>query len=125
MANLNTHEAHILKKIQRQWHGTLKSYLIGFVLSLLLTAFSFFLVSKNLFSRDILRYLVGGFALLQAFIQLIFFLHVGQEAKPRFETITLVFTIAILVIIVVGSLFIMDDLDERMMPGMNMHDMQY
>lgn len=123
MVSTKIHDTNVLKKIQRQWHGTLRAYLIGFVLSLLLTALSFFLVVKQSFAREFLLYLIACFAFLQATIQMIFFLHIGQEAKPRFETITLIFTLVILVVIVVGSLWVMNDLDERMMPGMNMHEM--
>lgn len=110
----------ILQHIQKEWHGTLTHYIIGFVFSLLLTTISFFIVIQRPFSEDILKYTVVGLAFLQAIIQLVFFLHVGKEVKPRLEMITLFFTVLILVIVVVGSIWVMNDLNSRMMPEMNM-----
>lgn len=107
-----------LHEIQKEWHGSLTSYLVGFFCSLLFTALSFGLVIGGILSGHALVYVLIGLAVLQAGVQAVFFLHVGQESKPRWETITLCFTILVLFIIVVGSLWIMHDLNERMMPGM-------
>ncbi len=95
-----------LKQIKKEWHGTLKSYLIGFTVSLILTIISFSL-------RD--KVMIAGFALTQAVCQLFLFLHLGSEAKPRWETIVFYFIFLILLIIVLGSLWIMFDLNRRMM----------
>jgi len=108
-----------LKEIKKEWHGTYKSYLIGFSLSLILTCISFSLVVGDLLSGQNLVYTVLGLAILQAIVQLLLFLHVGQEAKPRWETIIFCFTVMVLLIVVVGSLWIMNDLEQRMMTGMN------
>ena len=37
-----------LNEIKKEWHGTLKSYVIGFIASLILTAISFSLVITSL-----------------------------------------------------------------------------
>lgn len=108
-----------LKEIQKEWHGTLKSYMIGFLASFLLTAISFSLVITRLFSEQILIYTIIGLAIVQAIAQLLFFLHIGQEeAKPRWASIVFCFTVLILLIVVIGSLWIMYDLNDRMMPDM-------
>ena len=109
-----------LKEIQKEWHGTLKSYVIGFFACLLLTAASFFLVSYQVLSSQNLIYTILGLATVQGIVQLLLFLHVGQEVKPRWETLALCFTVLILLVIVVGSLWIMFDLNGRMMPDMDM-----
>jgi cytochrome o ubiquinol oxidase operon protein cyoD len=108
-----------LKEIQKEWHGTLKSYVIGFLASFLLTAISFSLVITRLFSEQTLIYAIICLAILQAIVQLLFFLHIGQEeAKPRWASIVFCFTVLILLIVVIGSLWIMYDLNDRMMPDM-------
>lgn len=107
-----------LKEIKKEWHGTLKSYVIGFVASLLLTGASFFLVLTKFFSEQILIYTIISFALAQAIFQLRFFLHLGQEAKPRWQRLIFYFMVLILLIIVIGSLWIMNDLNNRMMLDM-------
>ena len=107
-----------LKEIQKEWHGTYKSYAIGFLSSILLTVISFSLVITKTLSGPPLVYAIIGLAIIQAMVQLLFFLHVGQEAKPRWETIAFGFMVMVLLIVVIGSLWIMNDLNERMMPDM-------
>lgn len=110
-----------LKETLREWHGTLQSYTVGFVASLLLTLASFLLVTAGLLPKPILHYTIFALALVQATCQLLFFLHLGQEAKPRWETFTFYFMVLVLLIIVLGTLWIMYDLDERVMPHMKGH----
>lgn len=107
-----------LKEIQKEWHGTLSSYVIGLIASLVLTVISFSLVAFRLYSEQTLVYTIVGFALVQALFQLRFFLHVGQEAKPRWETLVFYFMVLILLIIAIGSLWIMFDLNNRVMTDM-------
>jgi len=107
-----------LKEVQKEWHGSYKSYAIGFAASLLLTGTSFALVATKLFSPHILAYTIISLALLQAVCQLRFFLHLGQEAKPRWETVIFFSMVVILLIIVIGSLWIMFDLNDRVMSHM-------
>lgn len=113
------HEELSLKEIQKEWHGTYKAYLIGFIASLLLTAASFYIVLDRLFSGPILVYAILGLGFIQAVVQLLFFLHLGQEAKPRWETVVFLFMVMVLLIIVLGSLWIMYDLNDRVMAGMS------
>jgi len=48
-----------------------------------------------------------------------FFLHVGEEAKPRWEIISFYFMVVVLFIVVLGTLWIMFDLNTRVMSGMD------
>lgn len=109
-----------LQEVQAEWHGTGRAYLIGFLASLLWTALSFSLVVMQWLSGPLLVYTLIGLALTQAIFQLLFFLHVGQEAKPRWETLVFYFMVLILIVIAVGSLWIMSDLNDRVMSNMNM-----
>jgi cytochrome o ubiquinol oxidase operon protein cyoD len=107
-----------LEEIKKEWHGSYKSYAIGFLCSLVLTAVSFYLVIGQLLTGKILFVALIGLAILQASVQLIFFLHLGQEAKPRWETLIFNFMLLILFIVAGGTLWIMYDLDERLMKPM-------
>jgi cytochrome o ubiquinol oxidase subunit IV len=104
-----------LREMKKEWHGSYKAYAIGFFASLILTSLSFLLVVNEMFTPRILIYSLTGLALSQAVVQLIFFLHLGQEAKPRWETVVFFFMFSILIIIAGGTLWIMHDLDERTM----------
>jgi cytochrome o ubiquinol oxidase subunit IV len=96
-------------------HGSLKSYIIGFILSLLLTIIPFTLVINHMLK---LEYLIGAvviLAIMQLFVQLIFFLHLGSESKPRWNLTAFVFSVIIVAILVAGSLWIMYNLNYNMM----------
>ena len=107
-----------LPEIQKKWQGTIKAYLFGFLSSFLLTSLAFFIVYFDLAKETNLIFILIGLALLQAVIQLIFFLHVGQEAGPKWENLIFFFMLIILITVVLLSFWIMNDLDERMMPNM-------
>lgn len=107
-----------LKNCQKKWHGSAKTYAVGFSFSLILTCLSFSLVVFDLLQNRTLVVSLIALALIQALVQLIFFLHIGQEAKPKWETIAFCFTFAVILVIVLGTLWIMNDLNDRMMPPM-------
>ena len=107
--------SHNLKDTQKQWHGSFRAYMIGFFSSLLLTGTSFALVIWKIFSDHFLIYAIVSLALVQAFIQLRFFLHVGEEDKPKWESLIFYFIAFILLIITLGTLWIMHDLNRRVM----------
>lgn len=108
-------EERSLKEVQKEWHGTLRSYVIGFFASLVLTTLSFFLVISKAISGDGLIYSLVGLGLIQAVMQLIFFLHLGQEEKPKWQSLIFYFMLLVLFIIAGGSLWIMRDLHHRVM----------
>ncbi len=106
----NSHEQH-------QEHGapTLKGYIIGFGLSLVLTMTAYFAVANKWSSGSALMALIVTLAITQLIVQLTFFLHLGQENKPRWNQTTFWFAILVLVIVVFGSLWIMRNLNYRTM----------
>lgn len=111
------------KETLKEWHGTYRSYAIGFIASLLLTFTSFALVHYQLISGHTLIIILIALALVQAFFQLRYFLHLGEEPKPRWETHIFFLMALLLIIIVIGSLWVMHDLEVRTMPNMEqMHD---
>ena len=109
-----------LKEMKKEWHGSVKAYAIGFTASLLLTSASFLLVITNTLTGRTLEWTLVALAMAQAVFQLLFFLHVGQEAKPKWETVVFAFMLLLLSIVAVGSLWVMDDLKERVMSDMTM-----
>lgn len=100
--------------------GTTKSYVIGLILSLLLTFASFFTVSKQWLQGYPLYITIGVLAIVQMVVQLVCFLHVGREGKPHWNTLSFAFMFLVMVVIVGGSLWIMYNLSERVMPTMEM-----
>jgi cytochrome o ubiquinol oxidase subunit IV len=95
--------------------GTLRSYITGFVVSILLTLVSFVSVSGHLFSSSELFSLILILAMIQFTVQLIFFLHLGRDKKPLFNLVVFSATLGMVLIIVGGSVWIMNHLNNNMM----------
>lgn len=102
--------------------ATLGLYISGFVLSMLFTLTAFGLVEEHVqslhtvFSHPFLIGATAVLALAQFLAQLYFFLHLGRETKPRWKLLVLGFMILVVLIIVVGSIWIMYNLNYRMSP---------
>lgn len=90
-----------------------KSYVIGFILSIITTLVAYFMVVNKVWPQDALVYAVLAIAVIQLAIQMVFFLHLGQGS--RWKAITFYFTILIVLIVVVGTIWIMNNLDYNMM----------
>jgi cytochrome o ubiquinol oxidase operon protein cyoD len=102
-------------RIDRE-HGTVKSYIVGFVLSLLYTAVPYFLVVNQTVTGTLLLTIILGFAFLQMAVQIFFFLHLGRGPKPLYNVGFFVGTFGAILVVVVGSIFIMSHLHHNMTP---------
>lgn len=91
------------------------AYVIGFGLSVILTILAYMVVTSYAFSYEVTITLVVSCAVAQLFVQLMFFLHLGREARPRWRLVMLAFGILVVSILVFGSLWIMDNLNYTMM----------
>lgn len=87
--------------------GSLKSYVIGFVLSIVLTIIPLVVVMNDMFSKQVNTLIILVMAILQFAVQLLFFMHIRDEEKPRFNLIALIFGLVIMLTIVAGSIWIM------------------
>ncbi len=94
----------------------LVGYISGFALSLLLTGTAYVLVTRHVLEGGTLVAAIIGLALVQVLVQLFFFLHLGQETKPRWKLLVLAFMLVVLGILVFGSLWIMQNLNYNMSP---------
>ena len=88
-------------------HGSFKSYAIGFLLSIVLTIIPLVVVLNDLLDRTGTMIVLLVTAVLQFAVQLLFFMHLREEEKPRYNLITLIFGLVIVVLIVGGSIWIM------------------
>lgn len=96
-------------------HSSSRSYVTGYVLSIIFTIVPYFLVVNNVVEGWGLVLALAGFAIAQLFVQLIFFLHLGRESKPRWNLLVLLFAVLVVVILVFGSLWIMKNLNYHSM----------
>lgn len=92
------------------------SYVVGFVLATLLTLAAYFAVVNRVSDNDTtLLLIIVGLAVAQLLAQLVFFLHIGRETKPRYNLAIFSLMLLILFIVVGGSLWIMNNLNYHMM----------
>lgn len=100
--------------------GLLKSYIIGFILSIVLTLAAYYPVwlhatsNHAMFSHVMLMWFITILAFIQLLIQLLFFLHLGQESKPRWKLAMLISFFGIVLIVVIASIWIMQHLNYNM-----------
>jgi len=114
-----------MKSLKHSVQVTYRNYLIGFALSLVTTFVAYFSVTEQWLTGWILLGFVGALALIQMIVQLYFFLHLGEEMKPRLRAWSFIFMAGILFIIVAGSLWIMSHLDYNMMHMSNQEKTYY
>lgn len=104
-------------------HGTVKGYMTGFVLAVILTAIPFWLVMGNVFeSSSTTSLVVLAFAAVQIVVHMIYFLHMNTRSEGGWTMLALIFTIVVVVITLTGSLWVMYHMNTNMMPMI--HDMK-
>lgn len=104
-------------------HGSLKSYLIGFALSVVLTAIPFWLVMTGAIdNKQATAIVIMAFAAVQIVVHMVFFLHMNTTSEGGWSILALIFTVVIVVIALTGSLWVMYHLNVNMMPAL--HDMR-
>jgi cytochrome o ubiquinol oxidase subunit IV len=97
--------------------GTMKSYIIGFMLSLIFTFIPYYLVVNQILRGTTLLATILGFAVLQMVVQVTFFLHLGRGPKPKWNLFFFISTVGIILVIVGGSIMIMNNLHYNMLPS--------
>jgi cytochrome o ubiquinol oxidase operon protein cyoD len=104
-------------------HGSYKSYGIGFVLSVILTAIPFWLVMTRTLTNQATALIIMAFAAVQMVVHMIFFLHMNRRAEGGWSMMALIFTIVIVGIALSGSLWVMYHMNANMMPTEDMSQM--
>ena len=117
MSRAATHQ-----KPQADEQGTMAKYTLGFIGSIVLTVVAFLLTENYrtaahaLLGHRTIIPVIAGLALVQCITQLTLFLHLGSEARPRWRLLVFALMLAVVGILVVGSLWIMSNLNYRMTP---------
>ncbi len=100
-------------------HGSFKSYMTGFILSIILTAIPFWLVMGKVFDKaNTTGLVILAFAAVQVVVHMVYFLHMNTKSEGGWSMLALIFTFVMVVIMFSGSLWVMYHLNHNMMPGM-------
>ena len=105
------------------WRGVL-GYVVGLVLAGLLTIASFSAVHSGLIYGPAIPVALIALAVAQMGVHLVFFLHITTGPDNTNNVLALAFGVLIVALVLVGSLWIMANLDHNMMPPDMMRQMQ-
>jgi cytochrome o ubiquinol oxidase operon protein cyoD len=100
------------------------TYTAGLGFALLLTAASFIVAQTDLLWAPGVAAGLAVLAVAQMGVHLVFFLHIGTDSEGANNVLALAFGVFIVALVVVGSLWIMDHMNENMMSPSQMMDMQ-
>lgn len=92
-------------------HGTVSSYLVGFVLAVILTVIPFYMAMTGTPNF----YILVVFAVVQIIVHVVCFLHINSSPAQRWNLMTFIFAIATILIIVIGSVWVMENTMRNMM----------
>ena len=94
--------------------GSIKSYIIGFSLSVILTVIPFALVMTGVLPHSATIFCIFAAAVAQIIVQLHYFLHLDTSSAMYWNLMSLLFTFFIIFLFVGGSIWIMHSLHYRM-----------
>lgn len=100
------------------WNGSIKPAILGFIFSIICILAVYRVAVHAHLRHDWLVATVVSVGVIQVILQLIFFFHIGLESRPRWSLGLLAFTTLLVLIVVLGSLWIMHNLDYNLMPEM-------
>ena len=96
-------------------HGSVKTYMTGFILSIILTGIPFWMVMSGSASKPVILGAILVTAVIQILVHLVCFLHMNTKSDEGWNMTAFIFTVIIIAILVVGSIWIMWNLNYNMM----------
>ncbi len=96
--------------------GGLKSYMIGFVMAVILTVIPFAMVMSGAFSKSATVIVISVLAAVQMLVHIVYFLHLDRSPGQRSNVQAGLFAVLMIGIVIVGSLWVMHNLNVNMMP---------
>ena len=96
----------------------LRSYLWGFAFSIVLSVTAFAVMLSGSLGREATMVVLGCLGMIQLFVQLRYFLHIDGRRESREDLYLLLFSVLVLMMMVVGTVWVLGDLAGRM--GMDM-----
>jgi len=97
-------------------HGSMKTYVVGFGLSVLLTLASFGAVMADVVPQPMRLAAIAILCVAQLLVQLVYFLHMGTSKDQRQNTGVFICTALLIIVTVAGSLWVMHNANVNMMP---------
>jgi len=97
------------------YHATAGDYVKGFVLAVILTAIPFWLVMGEKLSPGMTTLVILVLGSVQIVVHMVYFLHLNSKSEGGWNLLALIFTLGLLVIMLVGSIWVMYHLNTNLM----------
>ena len=117
-------DATALPDVEQGTSSGVLVYTIGLALAVVLTAMSFWVANTSLLWAPGIPLGLTVLAIAQMGVHLVFFLHITTGPDNTNNVLALAFGVLIVLLVMAGSLLIMTDLNDGMMPPaefMNLH----
>jgi cytochrome o ubiquinol oxidase subunit IV len=102
----------------------IRGYLVGLALATLITVVAFYIAGTTLVWRPSIPIALMVLAIAQMGVHLVFFLHITTGPESYNNVLALAFGVLIVFVVIVGSLWVMANLNHNMMPMERIMHMQ-
>jgi cytochrome o ubiquinol oxidase subunit IV len=96
-------------------HGSLGSYVAGFILSVLLTAGAFGVVLHGTLDASTAMIAIAVLAFVQVVVHLVFFLHLNTSPGQGWNVLSLCYTVLAAAFLIFGTIWVMHNVGMLMM----------
>lgn len=100
-----------------QAHGSVKEYVTGLILSIVLTLIPFGLVAFSNLSSGIVMSVIIVCAIAQLLVQAVFFLHMNGDSSQAWNMTSAIYVIFTVIFLVIGTIWIFNHLSHNMLMG--------
>jgi len=96
-------------------HGSLGSYVAGFILPVLLTAGAFGVVLHGALDATTAMIVIAVLAFVQVVVHLVFFLHLNTSPGQGWNVLSLAYTVLAAAFLIFGTIWVMHNVGMLMM----------
>jgi cytochrome o ubiquinol oxidase subunit IV len=111
-------------EVEERTRSNVGIYTIGLALAVILTATSFWVANTTLLWAPGIPLGLAVLAIAQMGVHLVFFLHITTGPDNTNNVLALAFGVLIVTLVIAGSLWIMTNLNDNMMPPAELMNMQ-
>ena len=98
-------------------HASFRGYMTGFVLAVILTVIPFWLVMGEVMdSKSATIAIILALGAVQIVVHVVYFLHMDAKAEAGWNLMSFLFTATLILVILVGSIWIMSHLPDNTRP---------
>lgn len=102
--------------LEHRFNTSIKPLLVGLTISIICTLAAYFIISHQILRPYWYLAVIAGLGFFQMLVQLVLFLHLGVEPRPKWSFWMFLLMLFVILVVIGGSLWIMDQLNYYVMP---------